>query len=91
MTLDPSSFIAPMFTAVITAMGVWVAMSRQVAVLQADLRNLTKQVEKHNSVVERTYKLETDEATMWRRIDELREDVKHNSDRLDALRIGGSD
>lgn len=37
---------------------------------------LTKKVEKHNQVVERTFKIESDMATMWRRHDELKDDVK---------------
>lgn len=91
MNLDLNSLVTPALTALLTALGVYVSMSNQLATLKADLRNLTKQVEKHNSVVERTYKLETDEATMWRRIDELREEVRHNSDRLDSFKLGGSD
>lgn len=36
---------------------------------------LTKKVEKHNQIVERVFKVESDMSTMWRRHDELREDV----------------
>jgi uncharacterized protein YicC (UPF0701 family) len=89
MNLD--AFIAPVTTAVLTALGVYVGMSNQLAVLKAELKNLTRQVEKHNSTVERTYKLESDTATMWRRIDELRDEVQRLEDHLDALRVGGSD
>ena len=89
MNLDV--LIAPVATAVLTALGVYVGMSNQLAVLKAELKNLTRQVEKHNSTVERTYKLESDTATMWRRIDELRDEVQRLEDHLDALRVGGSD
>ena len=91
MLIDPNSLIAPLFTAVLTGFGVWVAMSRQVAVIQTEIAQLTKQVEKHNSTVERTYKLESDTSTMWRRIDELRAEVERTNDRLDAFRLGGSE
>ena len=91
MVLNPDSLIAPLFTAVLTAFGVWTAMSRQVAVIQSEIAQLTKQVEKHNSTVERTYKLESDTSTMWRRIDELRAEVERTNDRLDAFRLGGSE
>lgn len=37
---------------------------------------LTKKVDKHNQVVERTFKIESDMATMWIRHDELKEEVK---------------
>lgn len=89
--LDPNSFIAPVFTALLTALGVYVGMSNQLAVLKVEMRNLTRQVEKHNSVVERTYKLETNEATMWKRIDELRAEVEKVDGKVDALRLGGTD
>ena len=36
---------------------------------------LTKKVEKHNQIVERMFKVESDMSTMWKRHDELREDV----------------
>lgn len=92
MSVDLSVFIAPVFTALLTGLGVWVGMSNQVTAIKVEIKNLTKQVEKHNSVVERTYKLETDTSTMWRRLDELRDEVKRVEDKLDAMaRIGGTD
>lgn len=92
MSVDLSVFIAPVFTALLTGLGVWVGMSNQVTAIKVEIKNLTKQVEKHNSVVERTYKLETDTSTMWRRLDELRDEVKRVEDKIDALaRIGGTD
>ena len=47
---------------------------------------LSTKVEKHNSVVERTYRLETDAATAWKRHDELAERVE----RLEDMKIGGT-
>ena len=47
---------------------------------------LAGKVEKHNSVVERTFKLETDAATAWKRHDELAERVE----RLEDMKIGGT-
>lgn len=83
--------MAPVFTALLTALGVYVGMSNQLAVLKVEMQNLTKQVEKHNSVVERTYKLETNEATMWRRVDELWAEIEKVEGKVDALRLGGTD
>lgn len=85
--MTPDTLIAPAFTAVLTALGVYVGMSNQLAVLKVELQNLTKQVEKHNSVVERTYRLETNDATMWQRFDEL----KARIDRLEEQHVGGTD
>ena len=84
--MTPDSLIAPAFTALLTALGVYVGMSNQLAVLKVEMQNLTKQVEKHNSVVERTYRLETNDETMWRRFDELRDRVE----RLEEQRVGGT-
>lgn len=81
-------FIAPAFTALLTAFGVYVGMSNQLAVLKVEIQNLTKQVEKHNSVIERTYKLETESATEWRRLDELRDRVERLENRSG---LGGTD
>lgn len=91
MTLDPNSLVAPVLTAILTGLGVYVGMSNQLAVIKTELKALTAQVEKHNSTVERTYKLESDTTTMWRRIDELREELERVEDKIDALRVGGTD
>lgn len=91
MTIDPNSLVAPVLTAILTGLGVYVGMSNQLAVIKTELKALTAQVEKHNSTVERTYKLESDTATMWRRIDELREELERVEDKIDALRVGGTD
>ena len=91
MTLDLNTLVAPTFTALLTGLGVYVGMSNQLAVLRTEMRALTKQVEKHNSTVERTYKLESDTGTMWKRIDELRDEVERLAEKVDALRIGGTD
>ena len=85
--MTPDSLIAPAFTALLTGLGVYVGMSNQLAVLKVEMQNLTKQVEKHNSVVERTYRLETNDETMWRRFDELCDRVE----RLEEQRVGGTD
>lgn len=71
----------------ITIVGVFVALSNKIAVLQSDMRNLSARVEKHNNVVERTYKVETELQTCWKRHDELSDRV----DRLENAKIGGSE
>lgn len=92
MTVDLSLFVAPIFTALLTGLGVWVGMSNQVTAIKVEITNLTKQVEKHNSIVERTFKLEADSKTAFMRIDELREESHRIESRLDeTARIGGTD
>lgn len=48
----------------------------QIAMLSTKLDDLADDVKRHNSVVERTYKVEHDIKTAFRRIDDLREDIK---------------
>ena len=82
-----STFVAPLVTALLTGIGIYVAMSNRLSVLETKMDALAKKVEKHNNVVERTYKLESDLATAWRRHDELSDRVE----RLENLKIGGSE
>lgn len=41
---------------------------------------LTRKVEKHNQVVERTFKLEGDTVTLFKKQDELRDDIRRLQD-----------
>ena len=41
---------------------------------------LSRKVEKHNQVVERTFKLEGDTTTLFKKQDELRDDIKRLQD-----------
>lgn len=91
MMLDINSLVAPAFTALLTGLGVYVGMSNQVVAIRTELANLTKQVEKHNSTVERTYKLESDSSTMWRRIDELRKELERIEAKVDGIHAGGTE
>ncbi len=70
--LEISTFVAPIVTALLTAVGIYVAMSNRLSVLETKMDGLAAKVEKHNTVVERTYKLENDMKTAWMRHDELK-------------------
>ena len=70
-------------TAVITLIGVWVMNSKQLAVIQEQNNQLRSEKQKHNRVIERTYKLEETTALheaesnrQGKRIDELEKEVK---------------
>lgn len=70
-------------TAVITLIGVWVMNSKQLAVIQEQINQLRSEQQKHNKVIERTYKLEETTALheaelnrQGKRIDELEKEVK---------------
>lgn len=68
-------FIAPIASgiigAIISAFGVYVAITNRLTRLETLISQLREDVEKHNQMVERTYKLEADSATSWKRYDEL--------------------
>ena len=87
---DVTTLIVPALSALMSAAsvagGVYVAISNRLSVLETKMDALSDKVEKHNSVIERTYKLETDAATAWKRHDELADRVE----RLEDMKIGGT-
>lgn len=66
------STIAALVTGVLTLLGVLVSDSRSRVVMEVKIDNLTRQVEKHNCLIERTYALEQDVAVVKAEIDNLR-------------------
>lgn len=82
--MDVTPYLSPIVAVVIAIVGSYIAMKNvyntkfeelhvQIAELSTKIDGLTSQVDKHNNVIERTYKLETEMSTAFRRIDELRE------------------
>jgi len=63
-------------SAILAAFGCYVAVTNRLTKLETLIDNLTKTVEKHNKVVERTFILERDMKTAFMRIDENREEIK---------------
>lgn len=88
--LEISTLVIPIASAVLSAVfaacGTYVAISNRLSVLETKMDGLSTKVEKHNSAIERTYKLETDAATAWKRHDELAKRVE----RLEDMKIGGT-
>ncbi len=66
------SVVAALVTGVLTLAGVLVSNSRGRAVMEVKIDNLTRQVERHNCLIERTYALEQDIAVVKAEIDNLR-------------------
>lgn len=77
LAFDISSLIAPIITALMTGVGVYVAMSSRISVLETKMDSLTVSVNKHNQVIERTFKLETEVTNVYHRIDDLKEEIHH--------------
>lgn len=63
-------------SAVLAAFGCYVALTERLAKLETMIDHLTNTVEKHNKVVERTYKLESDLHTAFKHIDMMRVDIE---------------
>lgn len=58
-------------SAILAAVGVYVAIVTRLTRLETLIDQLRDETAKHNEVIERTYKLEADMATSWKRHDEL--------------------
>lgn len=70
---------AGLVTAIIAglgALGIWVSTKEALARIEAQMQALTSQVEKHNKVVERTFRLEEQVRSIYRLHDDLKADVE---------------
>lgn len=85
------SLIAPVasgvISAVVAAVGCYIAVTNRLTKLETMIDQLTHTVEKHNRVVERTYKVESDLHTAFHHLDEQRDRIE----RLENIKIGGTE
>ena len=70
--MDITPYLGTIVTVIIAVGGVYAAISSRLTRLETMIDTLTKTVEKHNNVVERTYKLETEVDNLYHRDDELK-------------------
>lgn len=63
---------------VVTLAGVLASNSRSRAVMEEKIDELTRRVEKHNSLVERTYLLERDVALLRNDVEDLERKAEHD-------------
>ena len=82
--MDLTPYIGTIVTVVVAFGAFYGAVNARLAKTEQKLDDLKDQVEKHNQVIERTYRLETEVSNLYYRYDELRGDVK------DA-KIGGTE
>lgn len=68
-------FIGPilsgLISAVLAAVGCYVAMTNRLTRLETMIADLRTDVERHNSIVERTYKAEQDITNIYHRVDRI--------------------
>lgn len=53
-----------------------IELKTELAAISTEMKLLSERVEKHNHMVERTYRLEADVANLFHRYDELKGDIK---------------
>jgi uncharacterized coiled-coil DUF342 family protein len=75
--VDITPYIGTIVTVIIAVGSVYAAISSRLARLETMIETLTTTVNKHNNVIERTFKLETEITNIYHRIDDLKEEVKH--------------
>lgn len=71
--MDITPYISAIVTAVVAAGGTYAAVTSRITRVETMITDLRRDVERHNNVIERTYKLESDMTTAYKRIDELKD------------------
>ena len=93
--MDWTLIISPLVSALVAVFGAYQAVKRtadererkyadSIARLETKLDMLSDRVDKHNNIIERTYKLETEVDNLYHRYDELHGDFKD-------IKIGGTE
>ena len=75
MLCEYSAIIVGLLAFAGTALTSWATVNKILAVMSEKISNLQREVNKHNQIVERTYRLESDVATSFVRMDEIRKDI----------------
>lgn len=76
------SIISSLITSGSTIAVAIIAIVSNNAVIKVKIDELEKKQDKHNKLIERTFKLESDMATVWKRYDDMAERI----DRLESLK-----
>lgn len=73
--LSVATFVGPVFTALCAFAGSWFAFSTRLTRVEEKVDNLTTSVNKHNEVIERTFKLEERMEGALHSLDDLKDEV----------------
>ncbi len=80
LLVDIGAFVAPLvggiLSAVCTGVGVYVAISNRLAIVETKIDVLDEKQDKHNNLIERMALVEQDDKAQWRRIDEVRGEME---------------
>lgn len=83
--MDWSTVLTALIGGGVTLLGAIVSSNRAQAVMEVKLDALKEQVEKHNQVMERTYRLENDVTKLDVRLSAVEREQQH------AVKIGGTE
>lgn len=72
--MDITPYIGTIVTVIIAVGGFYIAIASRLTRLETLIDALTKTVDKHNHVVERTSKLEAEVENLYHRYDEIRKE-----------------
>lgn len=73
--LSIASFVGPVFTALCAFAGSWFAFSTRLTRVEEKVDSLASSVNKHNEVIERTFKLEERMEGALHSLDDLKDEV----------------
>lgn len=76
--MDITPYVGTIVSVVIAVGGVYAAIAQRLARLETLIENLASITEKHNNVIERTFRLETEVDNLYHRYDELKEQLKEH-------------
>lgn len=79
--MEMTQTLISILTAAGSVFAFWLGISNRLTRLETKMDDLTQRVDKHNSIVERTYRLETEQETAWKRHDELSDRVARLEER----------
>ena len=73
--VDITAFIGPAISAICAFAGSWFAFSQRLTRVESKVDNLTSSVNKHNEVIERTFKLEERMDGALHSLDDLKDEM----------------
>lgn len=74
--MEASNIFVAVMSLIGTLGGAYLGINKAIAVIEERIKGLSERVDKHNQVVERTYKLESDVRTVFIRIEEINDKLK---------------
>lgn len=85
--MDITPYIGTIITVIIAVGGFYIAIVSRLTRLETMIENQMKATEKHNSVIERTYKLESEVRTAFKHIDSLKEADIRLDEKIDKVKL----